>query len=414
MRCLACGAVMQLEGIAQCDPEGEPLLIRGFERRTFKCLECGQVEKRLVFSRNREHDGPVENFPAASSSISAVDNVQQEHVVLPAEPISAPPADNIQQEDVAVRDEQVSVSSGDNFELDHAAHSSRQLVLSTPIVERKDATVPAELSSVSPAALQPSWVQTLEKLQQRCTALSQEAARQRAAKVFPGKLALARKRKEADRLRGSVAVLDPLLRESTSLPNAAAKGSREETVDRLPDGLAVHNPLPRESMSLHRAAIEATPEEGREFEKLWESLAERIPPPLAASSQLDTSPARSSEEADPLIERKAAPMPTPLAAMPANSDEPDQQFDNLPIPLPPRLLPKLSPKYASPPDAIRQSPVLDVVPWGSSEVQGQGGAEAPRTVWVRAIAALLPTRVRIAVKQVILRAHAAKGKTDWR
>ena len=376
MRCLACGAVMQLEGIAQCDPEGEPLLIRGFERQTFKCLECSQVEKRLVFCGNRgHHDGPAEDFPAESPSISAVDNVQQEHVTLPAEPISASPADSMPQENVAVRDERVSGSLDDSFEHDHAAHSARQLVLSTNIVERKDTAASAEPSSVSPAAVQPSWAQTLERLQQRCTVLSQEVARQRAAK--PDKDALARRRKGADRQRRSATVL---------------------------------NPLPRESTSLHRAAIEAIPEEGREFEKLWESLAERIPPPLAGTSPLETSLAGISEEADSLIEKNTTRMPTPFAAAPANSDEPDQPSNNLPVRLPPRLPPKSSPKYVSQPDTIKQSPMLDVVAWGPSEVQGQAGPEAPRTVWVRAIAALLPTRVRIAVKQVILRAHASKGK----
>src|SRR5437764_14664189 len=50
MRCLACGARMQLTGVTHADAMSVP----GFEQHTLTCSECGDVEQRLVFSRRRE------------------------------------------------------------------------------------------------------------------------------------------------------------------------------------------------------------------------------------------------------------------------------------------------------------------------------------------------------------------------
>ena len=48
MRCLACGAEMQLMHVVQDDTMPVP----GYEHRTFMCSACGDIERRLVFARD--------------------------------------------------------------------------------------------------------------------------------------------------------------------------------------------------------------------------------------------------------------------------------------------------------------------------------------------------------------------------
>jgi hypothetical protein len=64
MRCLACGAEMQLSEVVLADIPTMP----GFERHTFRCLACPQVARRLVNCRAKmpisdppapAHPGPV-------------------------------------------------------------------------------------------------------------------------------------------------------------------------------------------------------------------------------------------------------------------------------------------------------------------------------------------------------------------
>jgi hypothetical protein len=47
MRCLACGAQMQLIDVAQ----DATMPVPGYERLTFSCSACGDIEQRLVFTR---------------------------------------------------------------------------------------------------------------------------------------------------------------------------------------------------------------------------------------------------------------------------------------------------------------------------------------------------------------------------
>ena len=57
MRCLACGAEMQLMHVVQDDTMWVP----GYEHRTFMCSACGDIERRLVFARDigQRHTEPV-------------------------------------------------------------------------------------------------------------------------------------------------------------------------------------------------------------------------------------------------------------------------------------------------------------------------------------------------------------------
>ena len=48
MRCLVCNAEMILMKVDQDDTMPVP----GFERRTFMCSECHDVEQRLVFTKH--------------------------------------------------------------------------------------------------------------------------------------------------------------------------------------------------------------------------------------------------------------------------------------------------------------------------------------------------------------------------
>jgi hypothetical protein len=48
MRCLTCGAEMCLEQAARDDT----MLVPSFERRVFKCLSCGDIERRLGFTKH--------------------------------------------------------------------------------------------------------------------------------------------------------------------------------------------------------------------------------------------------------------------------------------------------------------------------------------------------------------------------
>jgi uncharacterized Zn finger protein len=49
MRCLMCAAEMYVTQVAQADTRSVP----GFEQHTLECLECGDIERRLVFTREK-------------------------------------------------------------------------------------------------------------------------------------------------------------------------------------------------------------------------------------------------------------------------------------------------------------------------------------------------------------------------
>jgi hypothetical protein len=49
MRCLMCAAEMYVTQVVQDDTMPVP----GFEHHTLECLECGDIERRLVFTREK-------------------------------------------------------------------------------------------------------------------------------------------------------------------------------------------------------------------------------------------------------------------------------------------------------------------------------------------------------------------------
>src|SRR5262245_7255314 len=54
MRCLACGAEMLLMQTVQ----DETMAVPGFERHTFMCSSCNDIEHRLVFATPTEEASP--------------------------------------------------------------------------------------------------------------------------------------------------------------------------------------------------------------------------------------------------------------------------------------------------------------------------------------------------------------------
>jgi hypothetical protein len=81
MRCMACGAEMQ---VVQVVPDNT-LLVPGYEHHTLQCSGCNDIERRLVFNREAaERAAAAEATPAAPPA---------EPVAEPAnEPAAAPSA----------------------------------------------------------------------------------------------------------------------------------------------------------------------------------------------------------------------------------------------------------------------------------------------------------------------------------
>jgi hypothetical protein len=80
MRCLSCGAEMRLEQVAGDDTAPVP----GFERRTYRCSACGDVEERRVFSgqAGRTPADPV--MVGAAPPISPAATIENENPAAPA------------------------------------------------------------------------------------------------------------------------------------------------------------------------------------------------------------------------------------------------------------------------------------------------------------------------------------------
>ena len=75
MRCMACGGEMILMNAVPDDTMEVP----GFEHHTFRCSECQDIERRLVFTKHRE--GDTEPTPVqAAPPIAPASTVQDEHI----------------------------------------------------------------------------------------------------------------------------------------------------------------------------------------------------------------------------------------------------------------------------------------------------------------------------------------------
>jgi hypothetical protein len=78
MRCLACGAEMHCVHVVQDDTFPVP----GFERRTFMCSGCGDVERRLAFTKDaRQSRGKPEPVHPAPPIAPASSVPNQHHAV---------------------------------------------------------------------------------------------------------------------------------------------------------------------------------------------------------------------------------------------------------------------------------------------------------------------------------------------
>ena len=75
MKCMACGAEMIL---IKAVPD-HSTMVAGFERHTLQCSGCGEVEGRLIFSRERAR-------PAESAAVHAAPPIS------PATTVQASPA----------------------------------------------------------------------------------------------------------------------------------------------------------------------------------------------------------------------------------------------------------------------------------------------------------------------------------
>jgi hypothetical protein len=67
MRCLMCAAEMHVTQVVQDDT----MPVLGFEHHTLECLECGNIERRLVFTREK------------TQPISPSDRRKKERIVKP-------------------------------------------------------------------------------------------------------------------------------------------------------------------------------------------------------------------------------------------------------------------------------------------------------------------------------------------
>jgi hypothetical protein len=77
MRCMVCGAEMR---VMQVVPD-ETMAVPGYERHTLQCSDCGDVETRLVFSREKT---PVDRAPIPPAA-AAVPDPQGERESVAAE-----------------------------------------------------------------------------------------------------------------------------------------------------------------------------------------------------------------------------------------------------------------------------------------------------------------------------------------
>jgi len=69
MRCIACGAEMQVVRVERDDS----MMVPGYERQTLQCPTCKEVERRLVFSGESREGGPppAEGGSAAAEAVPA-------------------------------------------------------------------------------------------------------------------------------------------------------------------------------------------------------------------------------------------------------------------------------------------------------------------------------------------------------
>jgi hypothetical protein len=240
MRCLGCGAEMQLTNVAQADA----MMIPGFEHHTMTCPVCGDVERRLVFGRREQRAEPPGEIPI------------EPLIEPPIEPLIEPPIESL----LALPAESTPLSPADS------AHQAEPLA--EPLEVRKP------------------WTQAIERLHLRHTAMARETTGKADAGAEPAQPAkLADELDDFDRLWDSLAA--PASPPPPSIPLAAALDRREPpAVSRL-DASAQSGDRDAPAQALAEAAqpqtIEATPRQTSEPE--GEVLPQRkLPAPFPAAS----------------------------------------------------------------------------------------------------------------------------------
>jgi hypothetical protein len=319
VRCLACGGQMRLSRVTPGHPLGDSTFVPGYGQQTLECSDCG--EQRLVF-------GHGQNLVANTFSASRADRGQPEHGAIPK-----------------------------------------------------------------------TLAQKLEELQQRCVALAQEVARERAAKAArpEAKAAIPKSLGEALHTPPPPA----------SLPKApVAKGLVEaEDFDRLWDGLVVRTRLPPPSSPQQTsqpddptrtpqpdfapsvparaqrseehhdqtpglpatlrdsATTSALSVEAKYFDRLWDGLAVRTPPPLPppSSAQPMSEPGAPTQK----------PQPDCAPSVPAKVQRSEEHHDQTP----------------GLPATLHESETTSAL----SAYEGREKSEVPNSAWVRVMAMLLPT-----------------------
>src|SRR5262245_2656317 len=88
MRCLLCAAEMAVINVVADNTMPVP----GFERHTFQCPSCGDVEQRLMFNRGAQDEArPVEVSAPPVSPASASVNFEEASSESRDDKITAPP-----------------------------------------------------------------------------------------------------------------------------------------------------------------------------------------------------------------------------------------------------------------------------------------------------------------------------------
>jgi hypothetical protein len=83
MRCMVCGAEMRVMQVVPDDTMAVP----GYERHTLQCSDCGDVETRLMFSREKT---PVDNAPIPQMTPVAPRESGREHLAPASDPEREP------------------------------------------------------------------------------------------------------------------------------------------------------------------------------------------------------------------------------------------------------------------------------------------------------------------------------------
>ena len=140
MRCLACGAEMLVEQVAPDDT----MPVSGYEHRTLKCPQCGDIERRLVFAGDRTA----------------------------AEATSVETASAVIETTISVVGTTYSAVETTNYVVETKSELPR---LTDGVEDQRDAAPDA--GSIA------KWAQAVEKVRTRHTALAQELAAEKAAET---------------------------------------------------------------------------------------------------------------------------------------------------------------------------------------------------------------------------------------